>query len=71
YDRVADYYSGCQHWVNIYYTGDKTDCGSETCKTSQSHKHKTARDCGCPTLKRDNQKRQNMFRTKCPTCLGV
>ncbi|TDL25499.1 hypothetical protein BD410DRAFT_813289 [Rickenella mellea] len=68
YECKGDYYRGCQHYVRRYYTGNRTDCLEEDCKTSSAHKHKTARDCGCPQVKEDDQKIVNMFQCKCESC---
>ncbi|EIN05754.1 hypothetical protein PUNSTDRAFT_91335 [Punctularia strigosozonata HHB-11173 SS5] len=66
YEVVGDRYTGCGHFVALYETGEVTDCMSEDCKTSSAHKHKTAKNCGCPAVKWQRRKIQNMFRTKCP-----
>lgn len=50
YNRVGDRYTGCGHFVALYETGEVTDCMSEDCKTSSAHKHKTAKNCGCPAV---------------------
>ncbi|KAI0264392.1 hypothetical protein BC834DRAFT_826572 [Gloeopeniophorella convolvens] len=40
-------YRGCGHYVRLYSTGNRTDCGSPDCFHSGAHKHKTARSCFC------------------------
>ncbi|KAJ6614693.1 hypothetical protein B0H10DRAFT_1880482, partial [Mycena sp. CBHHK59/15] len=54
-----------QHLVKIYATGNSTDCGYEGCKTSSAHKHK-APNCGCMTVRSDDVRIRNQFRTYCP-----
>ena len=41
-----------QHYVRVYQTGNTYDCGSPGCKLSSAHMHKTARNCGCNTVRR-------------------
>ena len=38
-----------QHYVVVYYTGIKMDCGQSNCGLSSAHTH-TARNCGCPKV---------------------
>jgi hypothetical protein len=40
-----------QHYVRLYSTGNKTDCGSPDCFYSSAHKHKTARTCYCSRVR--------------------
>ncbi|KAG6374072.1 hypothetical protein JVT61DRAFT_4713 [Boletus reticuloceps] len=40
-----------QHFHGRYFTGEVSDCNSQRCKTSKSHMHKTAPNCGCPTVR--------------------
>ncbi|TFK97839.1 hypothetical protein BDV98DRAFT_573885 [Pterulicium gracile] len=65
---VGDFYRGCGHFHNDYYTGDVADCGSEVCKSSAAHKHKTARECGCKAFKEDDTKLRNLFRVSHESC---
>ena len=36
-----------QHYVRLYWTGNRTDCGSPDCLHSMAHRHKTAKTCKC------------------------
>lgn len=40
-----------QHFHGRYYSGEKTDCGSKTCKTSAAHAHPPTIGCRCPTVR--------------------
>ena len=40
----------CQHFVILYYSGEKWDCGSPNCGVSSAHAHKNARNCPCPKV---------------------
>lgn len=40
-----------QHYVRVYQTGVTIDCLSPSCKLSSAHMHKTARNCGCITVR--------------------
>ncbi|KAF8346585.1 hypothetical protein F5887DRAFT_882893 [Amanita rubescens] len=65
---IGDYYRGCGHFHGRYYTGETKDCGSTACKTSGSHKHKTAPNCGCPEVITEERKIQNLFQIPFPEC---
>lgn len=41
-----------QHYVRLYWTGNRTDCGSPDCFNSAAHRHKTARTCRCNRVRR-------------------
>ena len=40
-----------QHFVILYYSGEKWDCGSPNCGLSSQHAHKNARNCPCPRVR--------------------
>ncbi|KAF9478569.1 hypothetical protein BDN70DRAFT_879804 [Pholiota conissans] len=65
---IGDFYRGCGHFHGRYYTGEITDCGSATCKTSVAHRHRTANNCGCPQVVDEDRKIQNMFQHPNPEC---
>ncbi|PFH50354.1 hypothetical protein AMATHDRAFT_145237, partial [Amanita thiersii Skay4041] len=56
------------HFHGRYFTGETKDCGSDACKTSVRHKHKTAINCGCPEVVTEERKIQNMFQVPFPEC---
>ncbi|KAF8556778.1 hypothetical protein OG21DRAFT_1436516 [Imleria badia] len=68
HEVVGDYYRGCGHFHGRYYTGEVTDCNSQRCKTSKSHMHKTATNCGCPTVVTEDRRIQNLFQMPHPDC---
>ena len=43
-----------QHYVRLYWTGNRTDCGSPDCLHSMAHRHKTARTCKCNRVRRSH-----------------
>ncbi|KDQ24671.1 hypothetical protein PLEOSDRAFT_34021 [Pleurotus ostreatus PC15] len=49
-ELIGDYYRGCQHFVGLYYTGERTDCNSPKCGVSAAHRH-TAPNCPCPKVR--------------------
>ncbi|KAI0669032.1 hypothetical protein C8Q78DRAFT_224898 [Trametes maxima] len=51
HEYIGDYYRGCKHFHGRYYTGEKVDCGSQTCKTSAAHIHPPTMNCRCPTVR--------------------
>ncbi|EPQ54258.1 hypothetical protein GLOTRDRAFT_27801, partial [Gloeophyllum trabeum ATCC 11539] len=56
------------HNVVLYYTGNRTDCGSSTCALSSAHMHKTSKQCGCSRVIRDDCRVVNLFQTECDAC---
>ncbi|KAL4071538.1 hypothetical protein V8B97DRAFT_1960664 [Scleroderma yunnanense] len=68
HEVVGDYYRGCGHFHGRYFTGDVIDCNYSGCKTSKSHRHKTAINCGCPEVVTENRRVQNLFQTPHPDC---
>ncbi|PCH35737.1 hypothetical protein WOLCODRAFT_28100 [Wolfiporia cocos MD-104 SS10] len=60
-------YGSCNHFVKLYETGSKTDCGSPNCGLSKAHKH-TARNCGCPKVYEEQQRVLNIIRDSCEDC---
>ncbi|KAL4268586.1 hypothetical protein AB1N83_001803 [Pleurotus pulmonarius] len=54
-ELIGDYYRGCQHFVGLYYTGERTDCNSPKCGVSAAHRH-TAPNCPCPKQDEDDRK---------------
>ncbi|KAF4568412.1 hypothetical protein EYR40_010181 [Pleurotus pulmonarius] len=68
HEIIGDYYRGCGHFHGRYYTGEIHDCLRDTCKSSAKHKHKTARNCGCPEIVTDDNQVQNMFQANHPEC---
>ncbi|KAG2046336.1 hypothetical protein BDR06DRAFT_899431, partial [Suillus hirtellus] len=69
YHSVGDYWTGCGHFHGRYFTGVTSDCGSLRCKTSASHMHKTARNCGCLSVVTEDRRVQNLYRTRHPDCI--
>ncbi|KAI0316558.1 hypothetical protein OF83DRAFT_237236 [Amylostereum chailletii] len=61
-------YRGCGHYVRLYYTGNKTDCGSSTCALSTAHMHKTAKSCYCSRVSYDDRRVINLFQEPCDDC---
>lgn len=43
---------GFQHFVTLYYSGNKFDCGSPTCALSSAHVHPGSRTCNCNRVSR-------------------
>ncbi|GBE87234.1 hypothetical protein BKA93DRAFT_816010 [Sparassis latifolia] len=68
HEIVGDYHRGCQHFHGRYYTGERTDCNSEKCKTSQAHKHLPTQRCNCPAVVTDRHRVQNMIHAPHPDC---
>ncbi|KAJ2914901.1 hypothetical protein MD484_g5526, partial [Candolleomyces efflorescens] len=68
HEAIGDFYRGCGHFHVRYFTGETLDCGSTACKTSASHKHKTANNCGCPEIVIEERRVQNMFQAPYPEC---
>ncbi|KAI0776622.1 hypothetical protein BD413DRAFT_468330 [Trametes elegans] len=68
HEIIGDYYRGCKHFHGRYYSGEKTDCGSPTCKTSAAHVHPPTMGCRCPTVATERRRVQNMYQTKHPDC---
>ncbi|TFK27320.1 hypothetical protein FA15DRAFT_666616 [Coprinopsis marcescibilis] len=68
HEAIGDFYRGCGHFHVRYYTGETLDCGSDSCKSSASHKHKTANNCGCPEVVMEDRRVQNMFQAPFPEC---
>ncbi|KAI9453807.1 hypothetical protein HD554DRAFT_2207594 [Boletus coccyginus] len=68
HEVVGDYYRGCGHFHGRYFTGEVSDCNSPRCKTSKSHMHKTALNCGCPPVVTENRRIQNLFQMLHPDC---
>ncbi|KAF9496771.1 hypothetical protein BDN71DRAFT_1388705 [Pleurotus eryngii] len=66
-ELIGDYYRGCQHFVGLYYTGERTDCNSPKCGVSAAHRH-TAPNCPCPKQDQDERKVRNMFQVSCDAC---
>ncbi|KAI0049785.1 hypothetical protein FA95DRAFT_1537523 [Auriscalpium vulgare] len=64
-------YRGCGHYVRLYSTGVRTDCGSLTCVHSATHMHKTARQCTCSRAIYDNRRVINLFQEQCDDCKEV
>ncbi|KAF9040074.1 hypothetical protein BJ165DRAFT_1531050 [Panaeolus papilionaceus] len=56
-----------QHFHGRYFTGETSDCGSDSCKTSRAHKHK-ANNCGCAEIVVEDRRVQNMFQIPFPEC---
>ncbi|RPD75167.1 hypothetical protein L226DRAFT_534742 [Lentinus tigrinus ALCF2SS1-7] len=57
-----------QHFVILYYSGEKWDCGSPNCGVSSAHAHKTARNCPCPKSYRERRKVLNLIQEPCDAC---
>lgn len=47
-DRMLTHHP--QHFVVVYYTGERFDCGKSDCKLSKEHMHKTAKECFCNSV---------------------
>ncbi|KAF8968773.1 hypothetical protein BDZ97DRAFT_1797979 [Flammula alnicola] len=71
HEIIGDFYRGCGHFHGRYYTGETMDCGSDICKTSRAHKHKTANNCGCPEVVIEDRRIQNMFQIPFPECQRI
>ncbi|PFH53071.1 hypothetical protein AMATHDRAFT_138131, partial [Amanita thiersii Skay4041] len=63
----GDLYRGCGCFVKSYYSGDKVDCESSDCRTSDSHTHK-APNCPCGTVRQDHRRIMNLFQFPCDDC---
>ncbi|KIM39779.1 hypothetical protein M413DRAFT_54459, partial [Hebeloma cylindrosporum] len=63
----GDWYRGCSHFVQSYYSGKTTDCGSQYCALSSAHIHK-APNCPCPKEYTDERRIQSMFHKACEEC---
>ncbi|KAL6306054.1 hypothetical protein BKA93DRAFT_730182, partial [Sparassis latifolia] len=63
----GNFHRKCQHYVKLYESGNKTDCGSPTCGLSSSHKH-TARNCPCPKVRQEDRKVLNLIQDRCDAC---
>ncbi|KAH9987329.1 hypothetical protein BJV74DRAFT_504057 [Russula compacta] len=65
-------YRGCgvmlQHYVRLYFTGNRTDCGSPDCLHSMAHKHKTARTCKCSRTIYEDRRVLNLIQEPCDNC---
>ncbi|KAM5538551.1 hypothetical protein V8D89_007884 [Ganoderma adspersum] len=59
---------GCPHFVILYYSGEKWDCGSPNCGLSSQHAHKNARNCPCPKTYRERRKVLNLIQEPCDNC---
>ncbi|KAI0064746.1 hypothetical protein BV25DRAFT_183299 [Artomyces pyxidatus] len=57
-----------QHYVKLYSTGVRTDCGLPNCVHSANHMHKTARTCYCSQVIYDDRKVINLFQEPCDDC---
>ncbi|KAF9450497.1 hypothetical protein P691DRAFT_810174 [Macrolepiota fuliginosa MF-IS2] len=68
YEVVGDYYRGCGHFHQRYYTGAVTDCGLAVCKTSKQHSHGSSKDCDCPEVVVEDRKVENMFQSAFGQC---
>ncbi|EGN94706.1 hypothetical protein SERLA73DRAFT_187763 [Serpula lacrymans var. lacrymans S7.3] len=71
HEIVGDYYRGCGHFHGRYFTGEMSDCNASRCKTSKSHMHKTAPNCGCPSVVTEDRRVQNLYQTPHPDCHRV
>ncbi|TFK37570.1 hypothetical protein BDQ12DRAFT_684901 [Crucibulum laeve] len=68
HEVIGDFYRGCGHFHGRYFTGETLDCGSDSCKTSSAHKHKTTKACTCPEIVMEERRIQNMFQIPFPEC---
>ncbi|KIK09426.1 hypothetical protein K443DRAFT_82365 [Laccaria amethystina LaAM-08-1] len=68
HEIIGDFYRGCGHFHGKYYTGETMDCGSDCCKSSNSHKHKTANKCSCPEIVIEERRVQNLYQTHHADC---
>ncbi|KAI0944123.1 hypothetical protein AcV7_002031 [Taiwanofungus camphoratus] len=63
----GNYHRKCQHYVKLYESGVKTDCGSSRCALSKAHSH-TARNCPCPRTYDEDRKVLNLIQDYCDAC---
>ncbi|TFK87964.1 hypothetical protein K466DRAFT_489883, partial [Polyporus arcularius HHB13444] len=61
------------HFVILYYSGEKWDCGSPNCGLSSAHAHKGAysNNCPCPKTRqtyRERRKVLNLIQEPCDAC---
>ncbi|KAI0280801.1 hypothetical protein BGY98DRAFT_293462 [Russula aff. rugulosa BPL654] len=61
-------YRGCGHYVRLYSTGNRTDCGSPDCGYSVAHRHKTARTCKCNRTIHEDRRVLNLIQEPCDSC---
>ncbi|KAI0069582.1 hypothetical protein K474DRAFT_1610255, partial [Panus rudis PR-1116 ss-1] len=59
---------GCGHFVILYYSGNKVDCGQPNCALSPSHMHKNGERCGCNREYTDHMRVLNLIQEPCDLC---
>ncbi|KAH9949243.1 hypothetical protein B0H21DRAFT_144703 [Amylocystis lapponica] len=63
----GNFHRKCQHFVKLYETGNKKDCGSENCGLSAAHRH-TARNCPCPRVYGEDRRILSLIQDRCEAC---
>ncbi|OCH93460.1 hypothetical protein OBBRIDRAFT_304031 [Obba rivulosa] len=63
----GNFHRKCQHYVKLYESGKRTDCGSPFCGVSSAHRH-TARNCGCPKAHGEDRRVLNLIQDRCDAC---
>ncbi|KAH9925950.1 uncharacterized protein BXZ73DRAFT_91047 [Epithele typhae] len=67
----GNYHRGCEHYVKLYESGKKTDCGSPACALSAAHKHRPGqRSCAgtCITVPREGRRVLSLIHERCDSC---
>ncbi|KAI0753459.1 hypothetical protein C8Q80DRAFT_514399 [Daedaleopsis nitida] len=58
-----------QHYVKLYESGNKTDCGSPGCALSAAHKHRPGqRTCTCSKMPRECRRVLSLIHERCDNC---
>ncbi|KAI0333310.1 hypothetical protein GY45DRAFT_1344213 [Cubamyces sp. BRFM 1775] len=67
----GNYHRKCEHYVKMYESGNKTDCGSPSCALSQAHKHRPGpgqRTCTCVRIPRECRRVLSLIHDRCDAC---
>ncbi|KAI0827667.1 hypothetical protein BC628DRAFT_1338220 [Trametes gibbosa] len=58
-----------QHYVKMYESGNKTDCGSPSCALSKAHKHRPGqRTCTCAKVPHECRRVLSLIHARCDEC---
>ncbi|KAH9902795.1 hypothetical protein C8Q73DRAFT_21826 [Cubamyces lactineus] len=67
-ESCGNQHRGCPHFVVLYYSGEKWDCGSPTCGLSAAHAHSNSRSCSCPRTYHERRRVLNLIQEPCDAC---
>ncbi|KAL4245076.1 hypothetical protein ABKN59_010074 [Abortiporus biennis] len=65
----GNYHRKCSHYVKLYESGSKRDCGSPWCALSKMHMHKQpTRKCTCAKEYGEERRVVSLIHDRCETC---